>query len=347
MKLQYYFISVLVIIATWFGTPNILAHGKELPQRSQKATLEQVTSKVYLCFVIHTEEDDAKGVSGSVPSIPDYNGDQKVFDHFADAMYEYAAMLKTYGAFLSFQPDWTFVEGVKNFRPTYFQDLLALGTVEIVPHAHETVVRYDELYERLQELGANPKKIIGGMAFEHFLKHKNWVASHPDWAFWDGPFVTIGHVNDQPAPPLVYRISTEHLSGVSDLYTHSSSSSVIVSPSLPDVDLRFKPSGNFIVPSYVFKATRFFLAESNDLTVPLEWRKDPQGMQNGANMSASEQIEEIRSRITREFLPLIAQGKLEFAPVHKIINLFRSYESLLDLADGEQLIKYAPIKSQL
>lgn len=63
-------------------------------------------------------------------------------------------------------------------------------------------------------------------------------------------------------------------------------------------------------------------------------------------MSASEQIKKIRKRIIREFLPLIAQGKIEFAPVNKIISLYQRYETLLDLNDGENLIKYAPMKSQ-
>ncbi len=93
------------------------------------AGIDEIAAKIYLCFVIHNEEDDANGVPGSMPNIPDYNGDQATFDHFADAMYDYAVMLNSHGATLGFQPDWTFTEGVASYRPEFFEELLALGTV--------------------------------------------------------------------------------------------------------------------------------------------------------------------------------------------------------------------------
>jgi hypothetical protein len=186
------------------------------------------------------------------------------------------------------------------------------------------------------------------MAFEGYRQRKGWLASHSDWAFWDGPFVTIGHVNDQPAPPFIYRIPlADAVSEITDLYTHAAASSVIVSPSLPNADLRLKPDGHFIVPAYVFKATRWFLAEPDDINVPLEWRKDPSSDQSELNMSASEQIEAIRSRIVQEFLPLIAQKKMEFSTVENMITLYRQYEPFLDLADGKDLNKFAPPRTQL
>ncbi len=304
--------------------------------------IDEITSKVYFCFVIHNEEDDANGIPGSSAHIPDYNDDPGIFDHFADAMVDYAVMLSSYGATLSFQPDWTFTEGVERYRPQFFVDLLALGHVEIVPHAHETVVAYDELYDRLGALGASPQLILGGMTFDAYRTKQAWFATHPEFAFWGAPTVTVGHVDDQPAPPFAYRIPMpEAVTEVTDLYTHAASSPVIATPGLPPhltVMFTVKPGGRYLSPSYSFNATREFLAEASDTSVPAQWRKQP----TGDGVTAAELIASIGATLEDDLLPLVSQGRLEFKTVGELLTLYRQYESCLDLVDGQDLSGFVP-----
>lgn len=178
------------------------------------------------------DDRDAQVMIGArSANIPDFNGDEATFKHFADAFYDYAKMLRDEGAAFSFQTDWTFVEGVENLRPAYFKDLLALGNVEMVPHAHESCVPYDVLYTRLEVLGAHPAKIIGGMTFADYLARTTWFAANPGWTFWNGPFGTPNHTSDASTPPFAYRVrGPGAVSAVEDLYVHAASSPLIVTP---------------------------------------------------------------------------------------------------------------------
>ncbi|MBI5542829.1 MAG: hypothetical protein HY901_02995 [Deltaproteobacteria bacterium] len=306
--------------------------------------IEAVTSKVYLTFVIHNEEDDAGGVSGSAPTIPDFNGDPAVFQHFANAMISFAQMLSQHGAALSFQPDWTFIEGVQKYRPSFFAELLALGSnMEVVPHAHESYVPYDEVYRRLVSLGARPQMILGGMTFNDYLKKQAWLDLNPGFVFWGAPTATINHLDDKPAPGVVYRIPPPmSVREVADLYKHVASSPLIVTPGLPSepsLMLDAKPTGRYISPAYVFHATREFLADPTDTSVPAKWRKRIDGSkpQFGANQTAAELIAEVSQKITSAYAPLVEQGKLEHATVGRIVELYLSHEPCLDLSDGQDL----------
>jgi hypothetical protein len=307
-------------------------------------------AKVRFYFVLHVEEDDANCVANSA-NIPDFNGDEATFNHFADAWYDYAKMLRDAGAAFSFQTDWTFVEGVQKFRPAYFADLLALGDVEVVPHAHETCVTYDALYTQLEAAGAHPVKIIGGMTFDDYVARRAWFDANPGWTFWNGPFGTPNHTNDASTPPFVYRVRPPaEVSEVADLYVHAAASPLIVTPGLgwePDALLARRPSGRFLVTGWQFLADRWFLADPTDTRVPLMWRKKPAQAtgttpSGSANMSATELTAWIQDLIRTGYQPLVDSGDLEFAQLSHILAAFRAHEACLDLSDGQDLTPFVP-----
>ncbi len=309
--------------------------------------IDEITSKIYVCFVIHNEEDDVGGVAGALTSIPDYNDDPAVFAHFADAMMAHAELLASHGATLSFQPDWTFTEGVERYRPTFYEDLLALGTVEIVPHAHESFVPYDALYDRLLAAGAAPEKVLGGMTFEAYLAKSAWFQAHPDYAFWGAPTATVGHVDDQPAPPMVYRIAAPgSVTQVADLYHHEASSPILVTVGLPPAIngwASFKPVGRYLSPSYLFEATRFFLAEADDTSVPARWRQDPTGSRPpDLNRSEAEVLAQTRLLLETRLQPQVDQGLVEYKTVGDLLRLYQEVEHCLDLQDQQDLSAFIP-----
>ena len=305
------------------------------------AGIDDLTDPVYLAFVIHNEEDDAGCIPASADHIPDYNGDPAVYAHFATAMLDYATMLAGHAATLSFQPDWTFIEGVETFQPDYFEQLLALGNVEIVPHGHESCVMYDEIHDRLAALNADPVMLLGGMTFDEYATRQTWFDDHPGFTFWDAPSVTEGHTDDMPMPPVVYRVpEPQDVAVNTDLYQHVAASPVIVTPDLQfRLDfLASKPAGRYLVPSWKFEATRWFLADPDDLSVPDEWRKDPDPEPgSGDNLTATERIARIEAELISEILPLVDQGLVVVTQAAGITDLYVQPEACLDLADGDDL----------
>jgi len=297
---------------------------------------------------MHNEEDDPGGVPGSNPDIPDYNGDEAVFRHFCAAMFRYANMLSGFGAKLSFQPDWTFTEGVDLYERHYFRDLIDLGNVEILPHAHETVVSYDELFARLESLQAEPEMILGGMTFDAYRQKQSWFDEHEGWSFWGAPTATTGHVDDFPAPPFAYRIAPPaSVSAVEGLLVHRADSAIVATPGLPlnpATMLEAKPADRLLTPAYGFHVTREFLADPGDTAVPAKWRKRTDGTSPpyGDNLTAHELIEQERQWIESEIMPLVNEGKMEFATVREIVELFTKNEPCLDLEDQQDLTPYLP-----
>ncbi len=304
------------------------------------AGVDEVTEVIYFAYVIHNEEDDANCIPSSSPHIPDYNGDPAVFDHFAQAMLTFATMLSGHGATLSFQPEWTFIEGVELYWPTFFDEMNALGTVEIVPHGHESCVPYDELYDSLEAIGAGPETILGGMLFDDYSVSQVWFDAHPEFTFWDGPGGTVGHVDDQALPPFAYRAPLpDDVDVPEDLLRHVADSPVIVTPALPPppqaVDA--KPEGRFVTPSWSFYPTRQFLAPPDDTSVPEEWRADPA---DPTSQSMGEVIGEAEELLVTEILPLVNTGQVQFSTVAEVTALYEQWEVCLDLEDGEALSAY-------
>ncbi len=298
--------------------------------------IDAITAPVYVAYVIHNEEDDANGVPGSSKQIPDYNGDPAVFEHFATAMVDFATMLSGRGATLSFQPDWTWIEGVQKYRPDFWAELRALPGVEIVPHAHATVVPYIDVYTSLVDAGAEPETILGGSTFDQYLGMQDFFDTNPGFVYWDAPLATPGHTDDKPTPPMLYRIAQpKDTAVVDDLYVHVADSPIIVTPGLPSelpMMTKQKPQGRYLSPSYVFYPTRHFLGEPDDDSLPPIWRKS-----KPTDRTAAELIADEAARLDDQLLPLVDEGAVKFATVRQVVDLFLEHEPCLDLTDGQDM----------
>jgi len=287
--------------------------------------IAKVTSKLFVTYVVHNEEDDAHCKQSSAPE-PDYNGNKNLFLVYSKTIVELAKLLNEFGMKLSFQPDWTFVEGVKKFQPDFFSHLLSVGNVEVLPHAHATCVSYPELFRRLHDLGANPQKIIGGVTWDDY-KSQDENKSPAGWAQWGAPAASIGHKNDKKFPPVVYRMkSPQQLQKSGDEHIHNAASpnivtpGFLVSPGQPlelGVWLNQKPPKHTLSPVYIFDAPKF-VSDAK---------------------SAAEYINRVRQMIVSKVLPYKQNGSIEFVQVSELISLFKKYESCLDLEDGQSVLK--------
>jgi hypothetical protein len=160
---------------------------------------------MYLTLVIHAEEDYQKDPdTGEIvkdPAFPDFL-EKSQFDHFSRAMRELAGVFHQHNARINFETDWTFVEGVVRWDPTFFADLEAMGH-EIDAHAHETTVTYPELWQRIGNAGGNPSPVVGG-----FLYTSDWSDKFNGF---DGIFQILwgaasqAHLVDYAQPGYAYR----------------------------------------------------------------------------------------------------------------------------------------------
>jgi len=116
---------------------------------------------LYLTVVVHNEEDMSRG---TVPkrSIPDYDGNEAIMNHFAFVMRTFGQMAQDHGAKINFGSDWTFSRGVALYEPTFYTDLEAMGH-EIDAHAHESSVLYHEVREEIVLAGGHPTAVASGM----------------------------------------------------------------------------------------------------------------------------------------------------------------------------------------
>lgn len=116
---------------------------------------------LYLTIIVHNEEDMSQG---TVPKlqIPDYDGDEALMHHFAEAIRAFARMAQEHGAVINFGSDWTFSRGVALYEPGLYGDLEAMGH-EVDAHAHESSVRYHEVREEISLAGGRPTRVASGM----------------------------------------------------------------------------------------------------------------------------------------------------------------------------------------
>ena len=329
-------IPALLLLASCGATTTLTTLAKESEPRKPSPSapsatsqlcskIDDITSKLYLTYVVHNEEDDANCVASSAPE-PDYNGNKTLYLVYSKTILDLAKLLNEFGVKLSFQPDWTFVEGVKKFQPNFFGQLLAVGNVEVLPHAHATCVSYPELYRRLEILGAKPQKIVGGALWEDFLSN-NENKSPKGWPHWGAPAASLNHKSDRVFPPVVYRMKSPHLIQKSgDENVHDASSPVIVTPGFlisPGQPIELgvlssnKPLKRLLSPVYIFDSPKFVVDAK----------------------SATKYLNRVRQMIQSKVLPHQQKGSIEFIQTSGLIELFKKYESCLDLKDGASVLR--------
>jgi hypothetical protein len=162
---------------------------------------------LYLFFSIHNEEDwDGKKPTGE----PDYNDNEAILLHYTNAMRELGKMLQKHGMKMNFGSDWTFIEGVQKYDPTFFQDLAEMGH-EIDAHAHETHVPYLDVKNMLRECGVEPTSVASGGLEENVEKHFEYFDSvYPEFTIIFGLGVKYHHTGGEEMAGWVWRPSMEN-----------------------------------------------------------------------------------------------------------------------------------------
>jgi len=190
---------------------------------SSQGGVEEQLPPLYVTIIVHSEEDLSRGVLPK-SNIPDYDGDEALMHHFADAMRAFAKMVAEHGAHINFGSDWTFSRGVAQFEPDFYADLEAMGH-EVDAHAHESSIRYHEVREEIVFAGGAPTHVASGMDeteiqeqllyFDRFFPEFQilwgislpghtagectaawvWRPSRQDWTTHDarGRYIFIGH----------------------------------------------------------------------------------------------------------------------------------------------------------
>jgi len=160
---------------------------------------------LYLTIIIHTEEDMARGVAPKT-SIPDYDGNEALMNHFAMALRTFTQMAADHGAALNFGSDWTFSRGVALYEPDFYRDLEAIGH-EVDAHAHESFMLYHEVRDEIVAAGGQPTHVASGMNEEDIQDQLTYFDSYyPEFRILWGVSLP-GHGPGECVAPWVWRPS--------------------------------------------------------------------------------------------------------------------------------------------
>jgi len=106
-------------------------------------------------------------------SLP-FHQNQNIFEDHATSLRLLSTLFASHGAKLEFGPDWTFIEGVKQFDPALLTDLLATGH-GIHTHAHESQFDLGEVNARLLQAGLSENVVGNGGFLKSGPGGTNWV----------------------------------------------------------------------------------------------------------------------------------------------------------------------------
>ena len=135
---------------------------------SQRYIVPYSTDKLYIVSMMHAEDFD-------------FFKDHEVrFNEYADYLEAVAELFHEFHGKIDFGPDWTFIQGVRQWRPGLLMYLQALGH-GVHTHAHETTMPIDQVNQRLETVGiANNAIANGGFGQSNFV---NYLAQFQDGAF--------------------------------------------------------------------------------------------------------------------------------------------------------------------
>ena len=142
---------------------------------------------VYIVSMMHAEE-----------SLP-FHQDETLFRNYADNLRQLSALLAAHGAKLDFGPDWTFIEGIKQWDPALLTDLLAAGH-GVHTHAHETQFDLGAVNAKLLEAGLNENIVANGGFLQTGPGGTNWVGYQAAFTdFQNNPLfqISVGYKNPQ------------------------------------------------------------------------------------------------------------------------------------------------------
>jgi hypothetical protein len=291
---------------------------------------------LYLTIVMHTEEDVHGGTEPKA-QIPDYDGDEALFRHFAGAVTRFGQMAASHGARINFGSDWTFSAAVELYDPSFYPGLESMGH-EVDAHAHESFVPYHEVRQWISRAGGSPTQVASGLseaaAYGRMEYFDDW---YPEFQILWGVSLP-GHAAGECVAGWVWRPSrsswTEHdPAGDYILIGHGQ-----LVNSLEAIAAAIDQSSSDRINTYaVFVSPREFKAARGSQGIDPAWmadRDDPGYWEN-------------RLVWWDDFLTgiddYVAQGEVEYATLTEIADLFVSQEGRLSFPDGDCPRSDAPL----
>ncbi len=278
---------------------------------------------LYLTIIIHTEEDVSKGTQPK-SQIPDYDGDEALMLHFTSVLREFTEMVNQHGAKINFGSDWTFSKGVENFDPTFYTELEDMGH-EIDAHAHESFIPYHQVREHIIQAGGHPSIVASGMNEQEIQEQLDYFDDqYPDFQILWGVSLP-GHVAGECMASWAWRPSR------GDWEQHDPAGKYLyIGPgeqvnSLGAIEHAIRNRRSDLVNTYaIFISPRELKAAPDAEGINPDWTTKPN----------SHEYWENRILWWDEFLSEIdvwvEEGKVEYANLTEIAQMFRSVESSLN-----------------
>jgi len=283
---------------------------------------------LYLTIVIHNEED-THGGGAPKANIPDYDGDEALMHHFAEAMRAFGRMAADHGARINFGSDWTFSHGATLYEPDFYLDLEALGH-EIDAHAHESAVLYHEVRDAIALAGGHPTHVASGMNEEEIQSQLAYFDDlAPEFRILWGVSLP-GHDAGECTATWVWRPSRE------DWTVHDPDGRYIyvghgeLMNSLAAIRQAVTDRRADRVNTYaVFVSPREFLAAEGDPGIAAQWTAPTDSIQYWENKLAW--WDDFLTQID----VLVDAGVVQYAFLTEIAEVFEALEETLDFSFGD------------
>ena len=336
-KMKYLCLCALLIICTLLATScrPIAPPGTDTPaDRPHKSSTGQpdtgssdFTSPLYLSIVVHVEEDTGTNNSPK-NNVPDYDGSERIFDHFSSVMREFAVIAASHGAKINFGTEWTFADGVKKYSPSFFPDLESMGH-SIDAHAHESHIDYHEVRARIIQAGGSPTSVASGMREDHIYQEMAYLDTlYPEFQILWG-VASAGHGQGEPLAGWAWRPSgtdwEQHDPGGN--YINIGGGEGVNSVEAIESAIANREKGRINTYS-VFLNPRHFKAEKGTAGIPEAWTATKKSCDYWENRLAwwDDFFDEIDS--------LTAQGDITYASLTEVAGTFIENEGSLSFPSG-------------
>jgi hypothetical protein len=335
-KMKYLCLSTILIICTLLTASCRTAAPQDAetpaadrptkPLHEQPDT-EDYMSPLYLSVVVHVEEDTG---ANNTPknNVPDYDGSKQIFDHFSNAMSGFAVIASSHGAKINFGTEWTFADGVKNYRPSFFSVLESIGH-SIDAHAHESHIDYHEVRASIAEAGGSPTSVASGMREDNIYQEMAYFdILYPEFQILWG-VASAGHGEGEPVAGWVWRPSgtnwEQHDPGGN--YINIGGGEGVNSVEAVKAAVANRENGRINTYS-VFLNPRHFKAEKGTAGIPETWTTTKKSCDYWVNRLAwwDDFFDEIDS--------LTAQGNIVYASLTEVAGIFVENEGSLSFPPG-------------
>lgn len=292
--------------------------------KESKIDPEVANLPLYISFIIHNEEDTRYG--RPVNTEPDYDGNKHILKHFSMAMRELGKLTAKYGIKLDFGPDWTFIDGIKKYDPSFFQDMVNMGH-RIEPHGHETMVLYGEIISRLEQFKIPVDPIASGFDESKIQEKMRYFDTlYPKISVLWGAAVP-GHKGGEEQTGYVWRPSRDNwlLHDPNGKYIYIGHGTQWATVEGIKTAISQKDPGKINTYSLV-GITRTFKADPGTSGIPEQWtapRGDPENWYTRL---------QLYKQLFQQLDKLVKSGQIQYRCLMDVKEIFEKYESKLDMS---------------